>query len=85
MSVVLIIIMAVLIGGLLVYLFLGGDLPTCLDAADANDDGQLSISDPIYTLDLIFGAAKAPSPPYPGCGGAPTEDSLSCFGLGSCS
>jgi hypothetical protein len=28
--------------------------PVCADAADADDDGSLSITDAIYTLDCLF-------------------------------
>jgi hypothetical protein len=36
------------------YFFFGGERLTCLDAAGANDDGLLDISDPIATLQYVF-------------------------------
>src|SRR2546425_13266827 len=40
--------------GTLAFLFLGGDLPYCLDALDANDDGSLDVTDVIATLAFLF-------------------------------
>lgn len=62
------------------YLFLGGSSPTCQDAADANDDGILDISDPVYLLFFLFVAESPPPPaPYPDPGIDPTfRDSLGC-------
>jgi hypothetical protein len=34
-------------------------------AADANADGQVDISDPIATLEVLFTGGKALPPPYP--------------------
>ncbi|MEC9352989.1 MAG: hypothetical protein VYD81_06725, partial [Planctomycetota bacterium] len=36
------------------WLFLGADMPNCLDSADANDDGVINITDGIYTLAFLF-------------------------------
>jgi len=71
-------------------LFLGGDPPSCEDAADANDDGVVDLSDAVYELAYLF--AGGPPPPWPGpfwaghdatpndafpCGDAPHEIPLS--------
>lgn len=50
----------------------------CLDRADANDDGRLNISDPIYLLDHIFLGGPAPPDPWPEPGEDPTPDRLPC-------
>ena len=59
------------------YLFLSGPSPTCLDAADSNDDGDIEISDAINTANHIF--VQGPPLPEPGigeCGIDPTVDML---------
>jgi len=60
------------------YLFLGSMSPECLDAADANDDGSLDVSDIIYTLKTLYETGE-PFPPPEWCGPDPTdEDPLDC-------
>lgn len=60
------------------YLFLSGENLGCLDAADANDDGRVNISDPVITLiSLFLGGPELPAPsgePGPD----PTPDGLGC-------
>ncbi|MCA8962711.1 MAG: hypothetical protein KDC38_19445, partial [Planctomycetes bacterium] len=59
------------------YLFL--QLPLdCLDAADANDDGQIDLADVIYGLSYQFTDGPPPPPPFPLPGLDPTPDGLSC-------
>lgn len=63
------------------YLFSGGPPPTCLDAADTNDDGRVDLSDGIHLLNFLFVGGRALPPPAPGdaCPGAdPTADDLGC-------
>ena len=61
------------------YLFSSGPRPPCYDAADANDDGVLNISDPIQTLRLLFVDDTMTLPaPYPDKGIDPTPDSMTC-------
>jgi hypothetical protein len=57
----------------------GGATALCEDANDVNDQGDLTIADPIYLLGYLFaGTAEPPAPfPDPGSDGTP-EDSLSC-------
>lgn len=49
----------------------------CEDAADANDDGVIDISEPVSTLGHLFlGTAAVPPPGAGTYGPDPTEDSL---------
>jgi len=64
------------------YLFIGGDAPACLDAADSDDNGGLVISDAVIIFSWLFTGGAAPVDPaprataYPGedCGPDPTDD-----------
>lgn len=62
------------------YLFTAaGATPTCLDAADTNDDGMLDISDPLYLIFYLFLGGTEPPEPFPNPGVDPTFfDPLSC-------
>ena len=63
------------------WLFRGGPDPSCLDAADANDDGQVDVSDPLFTLFFLFLEGEEPPPPGPVVPGLdPTPDELDCSG-----
>ena len=56
-----------------------GRAPPCDDAADANDTGEVDLSDPIFGLNFLF--LGGPEPPAPGtrvCGPDPTPDPLGC-------
>ena len=58
-------------------LFLGGALLPCLDAADADDDGALSLADPVLILSWLFLGGPPPAEPGPdACGEDPTADAL---------
>lgn len=61
------------------YLFRGGVSILCLDAADANDDGELNIVDPIAVLYSLFVTGEALPPPTDGPGEDLTADSLDCL------
>ena len=50
----------------------------CPDACDANDDGQLDISDPVVILAHHFLGEPPFRAPYPACGYDPTPDDLGC-------
>jgi hypothetical protein len=63
------------------YLFLGGPLPPCLDAADTDDHGTIQIGDAIYLLNFLFMGGSSPPEPFPDSGVDPTEDSLDCPGF----
>jgi hypothetical protein len=61
------------------YLFRSGRAPDCLDSADANDDGTVDISDPVYILFFLFVGGPQPPIPYPEAGKDPTFlDNLEC-------
>lgn len=55
------------------FLFASGQMPRCLDAADANDDGMLGVSDVV----LIQNGGPFPYP-FPECGLDLTPDQLDC-------
>ena len=62
----------------LAHLFAGKPL-SCLDAADVDDDGKVSITDAVYLLNFLYldgPAPPEPSPPLPGSD--PTADRLTC-------
>lgn len=49
------------------WLYTGGPVPRCLDAADVNDDGEHDLSDAIFLVTYLFlGGAEIPAP-YPRC------------------
>jgi len=69
------------------WLFVGGPVPGCLNAADSNDDGVIDISDPTHTLGYLFSGtvASMPSPGFPDCDvDPPDEDELFCLFYTSC-
>ncbi|HZN58941.1 MAG TPA: hypothetical protein VFD71_12755, partial [Planctomycetota bacterium] len=55
----------------------GGTLP-CPDAADADDNGRLEITDPIRILSFLFLGGDALPPPFGVTGPDPTPDDLDC-------
>ena len=59
------------------YLAGNGPIP-CLDAADVNDDGEVTIVDPVYLLHWLFNAGAPPELPLFPCGPDPTPDTLDC-------
>ena len=62
---------------ILQWLFQGGAMPDCLDAANTNGDNQVDLGDAIYALNHQFQGAAPPPYPYPGCNPAPTP--LGCL------
>ncbi len=62
----------------------GGGSADCLDALDANDDGSIDISDPVYLLTFLFSGGAEPPAPFPACGEDPTADALDCVDQASC-
>ena len=61
------------------YLFVRDTPLSCLDAADANDDGHLDVSDPISLLVGLFLDGSEPPKPRETFGLDPTADRLSCL------
>ena len=66
------------------YLFAGGLLPSCLDAADTNDDAGIDVSDGVYLVRHLFALGPAPPPPYPACGPDPTPGGPGCVAQAPC-
>ena len=61
------------------FLFSGGKVPPCVDAADVNDDATVDISDGVAILDYLFLGGKVPAAPGPTVPGLdPTPDALGC-------
>lgn len=66
------------------YLFLGATAIPCQDALDLDDDGQITMADPIYLLVFRHLGGPRPAPPYPRCGEDPGLDLLSCLSPEPC-
>ncbi len=63
------------------FLFLGGIIPSCMDASDVDDDGEVSITDAVFSLNFQFLGGLRPPAPFPGAGPDPTgDDPLRCRG-----
>ncbi|MBI4606869.1 MAG: VCBS repeat-containing protein [Planctomycetes bacterium] len=57
------------------FLFQSGSGPMCLEAADANNDGEVNCSDAFVTLSFLFLGTEPPGPPGPpGLACAPDTD-----------
>ncbi len=69
---------------ILEYLFVGGIQPSCLDALDVNDSGDIDLADPIGLLVYLFLGESIPAEPFRKCGNDQTEDELSCESFPSC-
>ena len=79
---------------LLSYLFLGGDAPPCLDAADADNSGKgaPNITDAIFILNYLFLGTQSPPAPRPSAAvyaqtdcGTDTDDPIGCEAFPPCS
>jgi hypothetical protein len=66
------------------YLFVSGEEPGCLSAADSNDDGELDLSDPTHLLAHLFNGGQEPAGGTE-CNLDETEDELTCEDSGLCS
>ena len=62
---------------LIFHIFMGSPV-NCLDAADVDDDGQVSLADLTTLAGHLHGIGPAPPPPYPNCGQDLTPDVLDC-------
>ena len=58
------------------WLFLGGRVPRCEDAADTNDSGRVDLSDGVYLLGHLFLGGPEPPAPFSDPGLDPTPDEL---------
>jgi len=59
---------------ILMYLFSGTMSPTCMDAADIDDDGNHLIVDAISIFQWLFFGSSPPPPPAPSSPGYPATD-----------
>jgi len=71
------------------WLFLGGEDPGCLEAANPNDDDTINITDGIYVLNYLFLGGPAPASPGPvaePCGEDPDDspNNLGCESYEKC-
>jgi hypothetical protein len=61
------------------FLFVGGPVPPCCDAADVDDSGSLSLTDVVFSLNHLFFGGTEPPAPFPERGADPTPDNrLGC-------
>src|SRR5213594_3468983 len=66
-----------------VMLFLGGPLPECDNAADADSNGTVQLTDAVRILDVKFLGTQAIGPPFPNAGPDPDPtNSLGCVSYG---
>ena len=70
--------------GILGFLFLGSDGPSCLSMADVDDNDTVELTDPIALLNFSFLGGDAPAPPFESCGIDPTPEALSCWYFDAC-
>jgi hypothetical protein len=61
----------------LLHLFAGRSDLRCLEALDADDNGEVNVSDPVFLLGYLFRDLAAPPGPLE-CGADPTPDALGC-------
>jgi hypothetical protein len=70
------------------FLFVGNEQLTCLDAADASDQGSVNIASGVYILNHLFSPSPEPPAPFPDCGTDTTEDGggadLGCESFAAC-
>jgi hypothetical protein len=64
------------------FLFLAGDEPRCLDAADVDDDGTILLTDAIAVLSELFLGEHLIAQPFPEAGVDPSADFLKKCGKG---
>lgn len=63
------------------FLFLGGDSPSCMASADADDSDRVDLADAVYLLGYLYlGTPAPPPPPFGRCGPDPTPGALDCAG-----
>lgn len=57
---------------ILAYLFIGRSIPSCMSAADVNDNGLVELSDYTYLVNFLFNGGPQPPAPFPTAGTDPT-------------
>ncbi len=70
---------------LVIRALMGGDhtvIEWCLDAADADNDGGIKLSDAVYLLQFLFAGGPQPPLPYPEPGVDTGWDQLACGNAG---
>ena len=65
--------------GIFSYLFLGGEEPGCLAAADPGGTGEINLTSGVFLLQFLFLGGPTPLAPYPRCDRSSNETDL---GLG---
>ena len=70
---------------ILSHLFMGGQGPACLAAADSTGNRALDLSDSVFLLNFLFNGGNAPPAPFPECGAYESrDDDLPCESAESC-
>jgi hypothetical protein len=67
------------------WLFRGRIYPSCLKAADTDDDGHVDVTDAVYIINFAVLGGSPPPAPFPAAGPDETVDELTCdaYGEGS--
>jgi hypothetical protein len=60
------------------FIFNGGPIPPCVDAADTNDDGRVNGADTLFLFSHLYLDGPPPPPPFLISGPDPTPDSFGC-------
>jgi hypothetical protein len=63
---------------------LAGRSRLCQDAADADDNGQVQLTDAIRILTYLYVGESPPEAPFSDCGEDPTPDELPCLRQQGC-
>jgi hypothetical protein len=66
------------------FLFLGAAEPRCHDAVDADDEGEVGITNGVYVLERLFRGGPEIPAPRPDREVDPTADGLACGLAGAC-
>ncbi len=62
---------------LIQFLFVGGEAPPCMEAADANGDLDVNMGDFMYILNWQLLGGNPPPAPFPDCGLVPDQECVS--------
>ena len=61
---------------MLVFVLLGGTVPSCQAACDADASSVIDVGDALYILGHSYLGSAAPPAPYPGCGTSDLEGDM---------